>query len=78
MIGFVRLASPNETTVFGPMANMMKSSDDMVLAHLVDQDGQEDLSENDRGVLENAIKSDLLAAKEPVSGLKTSVEKQAG
>jgi hypothetical protein len=50
MIGFVRLASPNETTVFGPMANMMKSSDDMVLAHLVDQDGQEDLSENDRGV----------------------------
>jgi hypothetical protein len=46
----VRLASPNETTVFGPMANMMKSSDDMVLAHLVDQDGQEDLSENDRGV----------------------------
>jgi hypothetical protein len=50
MIGFVRLASPNETTVFGPMANMMKSSDDMVLAHLVDQDGQEDLSENDCGV----------------------------
>ena len=28
--------------------------------------------------LENAIKSDLLAAREPVSGLKTSVEKQAG
>ena len=42
MIGFVRLASPNEAMVFAPVANMMKASDDMVPVHLVDQDGQED------------------------------------
>jgi hypothetical protein len=42
MIGFVRLASTNGATVFAPLSNMMKPSDDMVLAHLVDQDGQED------------------------------------
>ena len=39
----VRLASPDEATVFGLVANMTKnSSEDMVLAYLVDLDGQED------------------------------------
>ena len=39
----VRRASPDEATVFGLVANMMKdSSEDMVLAYLVDLDGQED------------------------------------
>jgi hypothetical protein len=32
MIGFVRPASPDEATVFAPVANMMKPSDDTVLA----------------------------------------------
>ena len=39
----VRLASSDEATVFGLVANMTKdSSEDMVLAYLVDLDGQED------------------------------------
>jgi hypothetical protein len=39
----VRPASPDEATVFGLVANMTKdSSEDMVLAYLVDLDGQED------------------------------------
>ena len=39
----VRLAFPDEATVFALVANKMKPSEDMVLAYLVDLDGQEDL-----------------------------------
>jgi hypothetical protein len=38
----VRLASPDEATVFALVTNGMKPSDDMTLAYLVDLDGQED------------------------------------
>jgi hypothetical protein len=38
----VRLASPDEATVFALVANKAKPSDDMVLAYLFDLDGQED------------------------------------
>jgi hypothetical protein len=37
----VRLASPDEATVFALVANKAKPSQDMVLAYLVDLDGQE-------------------------------------
>jgi hypothetical protein len=35
----VRLASPDEATVFALVANRVKPSDDMVLAYLVELDG---------------------------------------
>ena len=38
----VRLASPDEATVFALVTNRMKPSDDMTLAYLVDLDGQKD------------------------------------
>jgi hypothetical protein len=38
----VRPASPDEATVFALVANRMNPSEDMVLAYLVDLDGQED------------------------------------
>jgi hypothetical protein len=50
MIGFVRLASPHEATVFALLANLMKSSDDMLLARLVDQAIRKTGRENDCGV----------------------------
>jgi hypothetical protein len=37
----VRLASPDEATVFAFVANKAAPSEDMVLAYLVDLDGQE-------------------------------------
>jgi hypothetical protein len=37
----VRLASPDEATVFALVANKTNPSEDMVLAYLVDLDGQE-------------------------------------
>jgi hypothetical protein len=40
----VRLASPDEATVFALVANKAKPSEDLVLAYLVDLDGQEDRS----------------------------------
>jgi hypothetical protein len=37
----VRLASPDEATIFAFVANTTNPSEDMVLAYLVDLDGQE-------------------------------------